>query len=119
MKVSESDATQFLFSYGTLQEEAVQLATFGRRLALEPDALPGYRLAFIPIEDERFKSNGETHHRNLQFTGNDADVVDGSILRLTMPELEQADAFEPSYYERVAVRLRSGVTAWVYLSSRA
>jgi len=30
-----------LFSYGTLQEERVQLSTFGRRLSGEPDALPG------------------------------------------------------------------------------
>jgi gamma-glutamylcyclotransferase (GGCT)/AIG2-like uncharacterized protein YtfP len=119
MSDPDNGATQFLFSYGTLQDEAVQLATFGRELAGEPDALSGYRLTFIPIEDERFKTHGETHHRNLQFTGKDEEVVEGSVLKLTERELEDADKYEPAYYRRVLVRLRSGLNAWVYLSSPA
>ena len=41
MPPTESD-TQLLFSYGTLQLEAVQLATFGRKLAGTADGLPGF-----------------------------------------------------------------------------
>ena len=119
MSDPDNGATQLLFSYGTLQDDAVQLATFGRKIAGEPDACSDYRLTFIPIEDERFKTNGETHHRNLQFTANEADVVEGSVLKLTERELESTDAYEPAYYRRVLVRLRSGVNAWVYLSSPA
>jgi hypothetical protein len=33
---------QVLFSYGTLQLEAVQLATFGRKLNGAADGLPGF-----------------------------------------------------------------------------
>ena len=40
-----------LFSYGTLQTDAVQLETFGRKLAGSPDVLSGYRLSLIPIHD--------------------------------------------------------------------
>ena len=36
-----------LFSYGTLQEERVQLSTFGRRLRGETDALPGYEPSLV------------------------------------------------------------------------
>jgi len=112
----ESGATQFLFSYGTLQDDFVQLATFGRKLANEPDALPGYRLTFIPIQDEHFKSGGAS--RNLQFTGINSDVVEGFVFEVTRRELEQADAYEPKDYKRVQARLRSGVNAWIYLSDR-
>jgi hypothetical protein len=36
--------TEKLFSYGTLQYEAVQLDTFGRTLLGQKDVLLGYRL---------------------------------------------------------------------------
>ncbi len=41
-----------LFSYGTLQLEAVQMATFGRRLAGTSDALRGFELVLLKIEDQ-------------------------------------------------------------------
>jgi len=44
--------TEFLFSYGTLQLEAVQLATFGRRLVGTSDALPGFEQSMFEIEDK-------------------------------------------------------------------
>ena len=40
-----------LFSYGTLQQSEVQLATYGRPLDGTPDALVGYRLERVLIED--------------------------------------------------------------------
>ena len=107
---------QFLFTYGTLQLEEVQLATFGRKLEGRSDALVGYRLVMIEIEDEDFVAkSGTAHHRNLQFTGNDSDLVDGMVFAVTMKELEQSDAYEPGGYERLPVRCRSGATAWIYL----
>ena len=38
---------EFLFSYGTLQLEAVQMATFGRQLAGTRDALGGFELVLL------------------------------------------------------------------------
>jgi hypothetical protein len=115
----EETATEPLFSYGTLQTEAVQLATFGRLLAGQPERLVGYRLAMIEIQDQNFvATSGTAHHRNLQFTGNASDFVEGTVLMLTRKELEQADAYEPVEYKRVSVQLKSGINAWVYISNQ-
>src|SRR5688500_3830955 len=46
--------TEYLFSYGTLQQADVQTRLFGRLLQGEPDTLPGYRVVPIEIRDEAF-----------------------------------------------------------------
>ena len=104
-----------LFTYGTLQLEEVQLTTFGRKLEGRRDVLPGYRLVMITIEDEDFVAkSGTAEHRNLQFTGNASDFVEGTVFSVTMAELEKSDAYEPEGYERVLVQLKSGTNAWIY-----
>ena len=109
-----------LFTYGTLQKEEVQLATFGRRLEGHADALPGYALKSIEILDEDFVvKSGTAIHRNLQFTGDLSNFVEGTVYSVSLQELEQADAYEPEGYKRVLVQLRSGAMAWVYLNVRA
>lgn len=40
-----AERTERLFSYGTLQQENVQIATFGRLLNGAPDALVGFKLS--------------------------------------------------------------------------
>lgn len=113
----DNDQPESLFSYGTLQSESVQLATFGRRLDGQPDALVGYSIVMIEIEDQDFVvTSGTPHHRNLRFTGIHSDIVEGTRLSLTKSELDLADSYEPSNYERIQVQLRSGATAWVYIS---
>ena len=107
--------TERLFSYGTLQTESVQLSTFGRRLEGSPDALVGYRLRMIKIEDQNFvTTSGAEYHRNLEFTGSASDFVEGTVFSLTQQELEQADAYEPDGYKRIRVKLQSGTEAWMY-----
>jgi len=110
--------SEYLFSYGTLQDEAVQLATFGRRLEGNADTLEGYVVTSVPIEDQDLvAASGDTHYRNIQFTGIGLDLVDGKVFRVTAAEIEQADGYEaPAHYERVRVQLRSGTSAWVYLN---
>lgn len=112
-----SAANERLFSYGTLQEAPVQLATFGRRLEGRADALPGHRVTMIVIGNPDFVAkSGTAHHRNLERTGVASDLVAGTALELTSQELEQADAYEADAgYERVEVVLSSGSRAWVYL----
>lgn len=113
------ERTENLFAYGTLQTEAVQLSLFGRRLDGHEDVLVGYRLRIIRIDDQEFvAASGTADHRNLQFTGNPADFVEGTAFAVTKSELLQADAYEPAGYSRNLVQLRSGVKAWVY-SQRA
>jgi hypothetical protein len=115
----EGKTTENLFSYGTLQTEAVQLATFGRRLQGRPDVLIGYRLTTIPIEDKNIVSmTGTTHHRNVQFTGISSDIVEGTMFTVTKEELKEADAYEAADdFKRVVGQMGSGVKAWVYLNS--
>lgn len=119
-KKRDEQPTEHLFSYGTLQLEEVQLATFNRKLDGTADALPGYRLVMITITDEDFvKTSGTANHRNLQFTGNPADVIEGTALKLTIAELQQADAYEPEGYKRTRVKLKSGLDAWVFVDQNS
>ena len=61
------DYTENLFSYGTLRYENVQLATFGRKLAGQPDNLPGYFLEKLKITDsEVIAKSGEDTHSIIQ-----------------------------------------------------
>jgi hypothetical protein len=98
----------------------VQLATFGRRLAGAPDALPGYRLDRIPIRDaEIVATSGETHHRIAHRTGRSEDRVPGVVFRITPAELARADAYEVDDYVRVRATLASGIECWVYVAATA
>jgi hypothetical protein len=61
-----------LFSYGTLQQEAVQLSTFGRVLSGQPDELPGFEQGLLPIDDPEFVAkSGKAHHAIVKFNGRD------------------------------------------------
>jgi gamma-glutamylcyclotransferase (GGCT)/AIG2-like uncharacterized protein YtfP len=109
--------TEYLFSYGSLQQESVQLATYGRLLAGRPDALVGYCFTLVSVKAENAALHpGVTHHRNLQFTGAASDLIEGMVFAVSPAELAQTDAYEaPDDYHRVSVQLQSGLTAWVYV----
>jgi gamma-glutamylcyclotransferase (GGCT)/AIG2-like uncharacterized protein YtfP len=81
---------ELLFSYGTLQQDGVQQAQFGRKLEGRADALPGWRTD---------------------------DSVAGMVFEITAEELAAADAYEVADYKRIAAPLASGVTAWVYVKA--
>lgn len=86
----------FLFSYGTLRSAEVQRANFGRMLNSNADALVGYRVGTVQIHDQDFiAKNGAGPQKNLEYTGNASDIVEGAVLEITKAELEQADAYEP------------------------
>jgi hypothetical protein len=113
------EPTERLFSYGTLQLEAVQMATFGRRLSGTPDVLPGFEQALIEIGDQATVSlSGKTHHAIARFTGRSADAIPGTVYALTPEELQHADQYEVAAYKRVGVDLLSGVRAWAYVDAR-
>jgi hypothetical protein len=99
-----------LFAYGTLQQEAVQLSTFGRLLAGQPDEVIGFELTLVRIEDPQVVAvSGETHYGNAAFNGRADSRVRGMAFELTEAELSAADGYERrAGYERVAVELASG-----------
>ncbi len=109
---------QLLFSYGTLQLESVQLATFGRRLAGTADSLPGFEKSLVKIEDAVVvATSGETNHPIVRYTGRAVDIVKGMAFEVTEEELKNADAYEVSDYKRVSATLLSGARAWVYVDA--
>ncbi|WP_198651426.1 gamma-glutamylcyclotransferase family protein [Dyella sp. C11] len=109
---------ELLFSYGTLQLERVQLESFGRLLDGEDDAMPGYRQALIEITDpEVLRQSGERFHPIVVPSGDVADQVTGKVFRVTAAELAAADRYEVADYQRVAVQLKSGKRAWVYIKA--
>ena len=111
--------TEFLFPYGTLQLEAVQMATFRRQLAGTSDALRGFDLVSLKIEDQTVISmSGKAHHTMARFTGRASDVVSGTVFAVTPDEIQNADKYEVAAVRRVAVVLQSGVRAWAYVDAR-
>jgi hypothetical protein len=107
-----------LFSYGTLQEEAIQMIAFGRRLQGKPDELVGFEQAPFRIEDPEFVAlSGTANHVIVTFTGRPESRVPGTVFEISERDLAMADAYEPEGYGRVTAELASGKEAWVYVSS--
>ena len=117
---SDDMQSELLFSYGTLQLEAVQLATFGRRLSGSRDALEGFELVSLTIEDQSVvEISGKAHHAMARFTGRAADLIPGTVYGLTADEIKSADAYEVPAVKRVAVVLQSKRRAWVYVDAQS
>ena len=107
-----------LFSYGTLQDKAVQLANFGRELAGQHDAMLGYSKSWVEITDpEVLATSGKTHHPIVAPTTEKGCSVEGMVFQISEQELAAADAYEVSDYKRVSVALASALTAWVYVQA--
>lgn len=110
-----------LFSYGTLQQDNVQLSTFGRLLKGQSDALPGFESTQVKIEDPQLAAiSGRTHFDNALFNGNNESRVRGMVFEVSDAELAAADQYEKlAAYIRIAVTLASGIRAWVYVDARS
>ncbi len=107
-----------LFSYGTLQQESVQLSTFHRRLAGHPDELIGYEQSLVRIDDEAVvAASGRTHHPIVRHNGRPESRVAGTVFEISDDELAEADRYEVDAYRRVSAQLASGRTAWVYVDA--
>lgn len=108
--------SELLFSYGTLRQAEVQRTTFGRELRGRPDAIVGYDLEYVTITDPHvIATSGSDSHPILKPASSTHAAVDGMVFEITEAELLAADKYEVADYRRVAVQLRSGDTAWVYI----
>ncbi|HEX7429296.1 MAG TPA: gamma-glutamylcyclotransferase family protein [Mycobacterium sp.] len=108
--------TELLFSYGTLRQRDVQLSTFGRELDGRPDAIVGYDLDYITITDPHvIATSGSDRHPILKPTNRADAAVEGTVFAISEAELAAADEYEVDNYRRIAVPLRSGDQAWVYV----
>lgn len=107
-----------LFSYGTLQQEAVQLATFGRKLNGMSDVLIGFVLSQLEIKDPSvIKTSGLSTHPILNYTGLETDTIAGMVFDVTPEQVQQSDEYEVDDYRRMAAKLESGEHAWVYVNA--
>jgi gamma-glutamylcyclotransferase (GGCT)/AIG2-like uncharacterized protein YtfP len=107
-----------LFSYGTLQQRDVQLANYGRELIGQADALVGYRLEPVVIDDPQIvELSGKSVHTIAHPSANPDDRVVGTVFELTDNELETTDTYETSAYTRIEVVLESGRSAWAYVAA--
>lgn len=114
---SATQASVYLFSYGTLQDKAVQLANFGRELSGSKDAMLGYEQNWVEITDpEVLAASGKTHHPILRPGTADSAPIAGTVFQITPEELAAADRYEVADYQRVSVTLASGIQARVYVS---
>ena len=110
---ADPDRDILLFSYGTLQDAAVQLALFGRLLTGEPDQIAGYRRSTITVADA--DAPDPATYPILDASDDADDRVAGVVLTLDQAGLARADDYEGPEYRRVRVRTQSGRDAWVYI----
>lgn len=109
---------EYLFSYGTLQKDKVQLETFGRLLKGSKDSLNGYKLSTIVILDQDVLAKSEQEIHLLAIPSEVVtDRINGVIFEITHEELLAADGYETDAYQRVKLRFESGKEAWIYIAS--
>ena len=112
----QKNKMEYLFSYGTLRQQNVQLKNFGRLLDGTKDTLEKFTLKEIEITDEVvLEVSDKKFHPILSYTGNEKDKVVGTVFKITLDELLKADGYEVDDYKRVEVTLVSGIKSWVYV----
>jgi gamma-glutamylcyclotransferase (GGCT)/AIG2-like uncharacterized protein YtfP len=111
---NQSNRPEYLFSYGTLQEDHVQMRLFGRILKSANDRLRHYRVCLIDNTDH-MTSGKYPYHRIAVYSEHESDKIDGTVLEVTSDELLVADKYEPDQYKRASVTLESGKEAWIYI----
>jgi gamma-glutamylcyclotransferase (GGCT)/AIG2-like uncharacterized protein YtfP len=111
--------TQYLFSYGTLQLEKVQIESFGRLLRGTKDTLTGFKLGSLQITDEKvLQTSAQTFHPIAMPSNDPDDKIEGMVFEITNEELSQADKYEVDDYKRISATLASGIRAWAYVASK-
>lgn len=77
--------TERLFSYGTLQQEDVQRATFGRLLEGAPDALVGFARQMLEIADpDVLAKSGKSFHPIVVHTADPPTAWQGRCSKLRL-----------------------------------
>ena len=104
--------TLLLFTYGTLQDEAIQMALLGRKLIGNNDVLLKFKLETLKIPD-----SGETEFSTYfiaVYTGIPTDTITGTVYTIHKNELNKLDSYEGPNYKRSLVKLKSDLEAYVY-----
>jgi gamma-glutamylcyclotransferase (GGCT)/AIG2-like uncharacterized protein YtfP len=108
-----------IFSHGTLRQDDIQLAVFGRLLKGRNDELVGFEQALVRIEDPAVvASSGKSYYSNVVFNGKPQSRISGMVYEVTDAELAAADRYEQgAAYTRVTATTSTGGQAWVYVDA--
>ena len=108
-----------LFSYGTLQQENVQLESFDRVLDGTLDVLQGYQPEELEITDEFvLETSQKKSHPIISSSNSLQDEINGTVFKITSSELLHANSYEVADYKRAEVTLKSGIRCWAYIGKR-
>ena len=95
LTLEQKNKMEYLFSYGTLRQQNVQLKNFGRLLDGAEDTLEKFTLKEIEITNEVvLEVSDKKFHPILSYTGNEKDKVVGTVFKITLDELLKADGYE-------------------------
>ena len=68
------------------------MATFGRQLTGTRDALRGFDLVALKIEDQAVVAiSGKAHHTMARFTGRASDVVSGAVFAVRIRDIPRPE----------------------------
>ena len=95
-----------LFSYGSLQQQEVQLSLYKRVLKGDEDQLKGFKLTEELLYDQ---------YPIIIETKDNIDLISGYVFEITLEELKFTDDYEGEHYRRTQVKLESGREAWCYV----
>lgn len=95
-----------LFSYGSLQQQEVQLSLYKRVLKGDEDQLKGFKLTEELLYDQ---------YPIIIETKDNTDLISGYVFEITLEELKFTDDYEGEHYRRIQVKLESGREAWCYV----
>ncbi len=95
-----------LFSYGSLQQQEVQLSLYKRVLKGNEDQLKGFKLTEELLYDQ---------YPIIIETNDNTDLISGFVFEITLEELKFTDEYEGEHYRRIQVKLESGREAWCYV----
>jgi hypothetical protein len=110
----------YLFSFGPLEDQTVQLSTFGRLLKGEPDELFCYEPDWLTVAAAKDGAGADqARYAVVRFTGRADTMVQGTVFEVSEAELVAADRRQPAEYPRIVVTLASGKEAWVYADAHA
>jgi gamma-glutamylcyclotransferase (GGCT)/AIG2-like uncharacterized protein YtfP len=113
-----NNKVHYLFSYGTLQLENVQVTNYGRKLIGFKDVLENYKIKQLKITDKDVLAQSQQQYHPIATPSQDKnDCIEGIIFHITEQELIQTDKYEVSEYTRVLETFKSGKKAWIYISN--
>ncbi|MEM1257807.1 MAG: gamma-glutamylcyclotransferase family protein [Bacteroidota bacterium] len=101
-------ATQYLFSYGSLQSKDIQKTVLGRTLKGKSGILVGYRISEKKVQGK---------YPLIEPSPINTDKVKGTIFKVSNFELHELDRYDTYAYMRIEVRLKSGTKAWAYIEN--